>query len=149
MAAKKRLFSTEVMEAYDRGTRVFENVDISFAQLGGFTLDDVVFKDCTFDYTSFRFSSMRRARFTNCRLFFIGFYGTDLRQAVFDHSTIEFARFDTAQFDETIFRSCEIRYSSLINTALGAATFTDCSKMKVWESVAAITTNDIQDARRV
>ncbi len=145
----KRLFSSDITEAYNNGQRIFKDADISFCQLGGFVLDNIVFRDCIFHYTSFRYASLKNAKFINCTFFFGSLYGADLENALFDNTQLDFLRIDGAIFDNTVFKKCSISYSTLMNTALGAASFIDCTKFKVWESIDTITEQDIADAMKV
>ena len=144
--AYEHLFSRDVRDEYENGRRVFENIEVSYAEMEGFVLDGIVFKNCKFSFTSFRLSKLKNARFISCEFFFGSFYGADLEDALFENMKMDFIRFDTAVFSRTIFRKCSISYSTMMNANVNAAEFSNCVKFKVFDSAASITESDLRSA---
>ena len=144
----KHLFIYDIKKQYENGKRLFEDADIDYAQMTGFDLSEIIFRNCRFNFSSFTHAKLQNAKFIDCKFFFGSFRHADLKDAIFDNVKMEFLQFDNANFDNTIFRKCNISYTGIMNTNIGAAIFENCIKFKVFENVTEITYDDLQGAAK-
>jgi len=146
MIGHKGMFSVEIESGYRKGQRLFENAEISYAEMAGWNLENIIFKNCKFSFCTFRYAHLKNVKFVNCELFFIGFIGADLTNAIFENTKIEFAEFENARFDNLIFKGCDISYTIMIAVDTNAADFKNCTKFKVFERAEDITEDDVKGA---
>ena len=141
----QHLFSRDIKDAYAKGQRIFESIELYYAELESIDLSGIVFKNCKLNFTSFRMSKMKNTKFINCEWFFGSGYGADFENAVFEKTIIDFIRFDTANFNRTLFKNCKIKFCTMINSNSSAAEFIDCIKYKVFSQTTEITDSDVQE----
>ena len=140
------LLSRDVKDSYESGKRVFENADLEYAEMENWTLDDIAFKNCKFNFTSFYLTSLKNAKFINCSFFFHSFFGANMEGVLFENCKIEGVRMDTARFDRTVFRKCDLSYIFMINTNRGGVDFFNSSMFGMVFSHSDITDDLVRGA---
>ena len=81
-----------IVEQYNNGKRVFEDLDLDNENFDGENLEGVTFNRC-FLYSSFKKTNLKNARFTNGNVKTCDFRGSDLTNAHFENVSVEGARF--------------------------------------------------------
>jgi uncharacterized protein YjbI with pentapeptide repeats len=133
------IFSSDLLERYKSGERIFSNILMQFADFHGNNIQDIHFKNSRLVSLGFNDCNLKNARFTDCEIFFNGFHRSDLTGAIFENCRIDLTFFENVVFNRTKILKSTISYSAMFGTSISEVDVPSSTQFKLFTDPSQMT----------
>lgn len=142
----KPVFSRELLERYKAGERVFEGINLQYADFSGISLKDLTIKDSKLFIVAFYNCDLTNAKFVNCEMVYGSFYGGRLENAVFDKCSMDLMFFENTVLKNTKMLKCTLTWSAIFGASIGELDYSSSMFLKVLTDISQITPQYVNEA---
>src|SRR3989338_7042450 len=97
---KSALLSSDFLEQYKQGVRLFSDVILQYIDLSNIDLNCITIKNSKLFFATFRDCNFSNAKFINCEIIYGTFYGGNFKNALLDNCVIDATLFQRIQAKE-------------------------------------------------
>lgn len=145
----KIMLSSEFVEEYKKGRRIFDGINLQFARLWDHDFRGITVKNSRLFFISFFRGNLRDSKFINCEMYFPSFQSVDLTDAVFEKCKIELGGFDNALVKNTKITRSDVSWSTFFGVDMGNIDFLSSALFKTFSSISQVTQEDADEVMRL
>jgi hypothetical protein len=109
------MLSSEFMEKFRSGQKIFDNILLQYCDLGGNDFSGLKIKNSKLLFAWFRDCNFEDAVFENCEMFFTGFRGSSFKNVTLKKCRIDYSGLSVI-FDGTRMINCSLSWLDMMNS---------------------------------